>query len=98
MKLAENATPFALPAKDSAIRKQQERARQLAETYQLARNAPLTIPLRDHAAIALLSDELNVAGASALAGAVVAQVALHHAPNDVHLVVFAPERLWAPGW
>lgn len=91
--LADNATPFALPAKDSAIREQQERARQLAEAYRLARNVPLTIPLRDHAAIALVSDDLNVAGASALACAMVGQVALHHAPNDVHLTVFAPERL-----
>ena len=93
VKLAENATSFALPAKERATRQQQERARDLAETHRLAHDAPLTIPLRDHAAVALLSGENNVAGASNLACAVVGQVALHHAPNDVQLVVFAPERL-----
>jgi S-DNA-T family DNA segregation ATPase FtsK/SpoIIIE len=97
VQLADHASPYAPLAKDPQIQQLQLRAQHIAEQYLLANDVPITISLREHAAIALINGAQGVAGASALARALVGQVALHHAPNEVQIVVFAPqssEAVW----
>ncbi len=95
VRLEDNSTPFAPLAKDAAIQQLQLRAREIADHYHLACDVPLTIPVREHAAIALLSGAQEVAKSSTLARALVGQVALHHAPDDVQMLILAPPSMEA---
>lgn len=91
VELADHSAPFAPLANDAAIRQLQRRAQDIAEQYRLARDVPIAIALHEHASIALINGAQGVAGSAALARAVVGQVALHHSPKDVQIVVLAPQ-------
>jgi len=60
----------------------------IGQRYQYLEKAPLLVNLRDRGAIAVVGSENNALDTMR---ALIMQVAVHHAPNDVALYVIAPE-------
>lgn len=93
VKLEGNASAGGLvtTVKHAGIEQQRKRAREMVERYALLRDVPVTIPLREHASVAIVTGSSGYDAAS-LARSLVGQVVLHHSPHDARIVVIAAQR------
>ena len=81
----------------AGIERQRKRAREMVERYALLHDVPVTIPLREHASVAIVTGSSGH-DAAGLARSLVGQVVLHHSPREARIVVLATERVaweWA---
>lgn len=77
------------PDRDEGFRFEHERAESAIKYYAQIENVPVTIPLRDHAAVAIVDGPTGTAAAG-LARALVGYIALQHSPREAQVVVVAP--------
>ncbi|MGH2485407.1 MAG: hypothetical protein ACRDHE_05280, partial [Ktedonobacterales bacterium] len=97
--LPEQATGIILPAKHKGFRTQHERARAIVARYEWIDSVPITIPLREHAGVAVVTGNTYAPTAEAVASAIIGQISLRHSPYDVHIcVVHAPGAAYRWGW
>ncbi len=92
VRAADAGTTLALPPKDATFRQLREDAEKLVLRYQTLQDVPITVALTEHSAVAITSASTNVRDATNVAKALVSQIALHHSPQEAHVIVLAPER------
>lgn len=80
-----------MPVRHAGIERQRQRAREMVERYALLRDVPVTIPLREHASVAIVTGSSGH-DAAGLARSLVGQVVLHHSPREARIAVVATQR------
>ncbi|MHB8599258.1 MAG: FtsK/SpoIIIE domain-containing protein [Ktedonobacteraceae bacterium] len=77
-------------AMPDALEKHNEFARDLVEQYK-SLVAPLTVKLDDLSPVSIVGSQQRLAAARELLHAMVSQVVYHHSPEDVRIIILAPQ-------
>ncbi|HEX6123087.1 MAG TPA: FtsK/SpoIIIE domain-containing protein, partial [Ktedonobacterales bacterium] len=92
VEMGARSTDVTLPPADKRFQRLQAEGAKLVEAYQLLRDVPATVSLIDHSVVALVNSQPEASRAAATAKVIVSQIAFHHSPGDVQIIIFAPPR------